>query len=322
MTAGGPGGDGEAAWIPPMLAQSLRFPAEAAPLRQGEWVYERKLDGLRCVAVREGTRVELWSRNHLSFNRRFPGLVATLGAMPVRSFVLDGEIVAFDRHDRTSFQLLQSGGQSEPVLVAFDLLHLLGRSTTDLPLTERVDLLRQAVATSQAQGDRIRLSEPLTGRPDDLMADACARGWEGLMAKKAASPYRSGRSPDWRKLKCTARQELVIGGWTDPGGARTGFGAILVGYYDDDRLIYAGKVGTGFDEKTLRSLHARLRALAQAEPSFANPPGERGAHWARPELVAEIAFTEWTRDGRLRHPAFLGLRDDKPANQVVREIRS
>lgn len=320
MTAGGPGaGDEAAAWIAPMLAQSLRFPAEAAPLRTGDWVYERKLDGLRCIAVREGARVELWSRNHLSFNRRFPGLLRALAALPVPSFVLDGEVVAFDR-DRTSFQLLQSGEGGEPVLVAFDLLHLLGRSTVGLPLSERADLLRRALARPDPEG-AIRLSEPLHGRPEDLMADACGHGWEGLMAKRAGSRYRSGRSPDWRKLKCTARQELVVGGWTDPSGARTGFGALLVGYYEQGSLVYAGKVGTGFDEKTLRSLHVRLRALAQPEAPFRDAPRERGAHWARPELVAEVAFTEWTRDGRLRHPSFLGLRDDKPATDVVREVR-
>lgn len=317
----GTGADGrqEAAWIQPMLAQALRFPAEAAPLRSGEWLYERKLDGLRCIAVREGPRIELWSRNRLSFNRRFPGLVADLAATPVPSFVLDGEVVAFDR-DRTSFQLLQSGEGGEPALVAFDLLHLLGRSTTGLPLSERVDLLRRTLSATAVDG-RIRISEQLHGRPEDLMADACARGWEGLMAKRATSQYRSGRSPDWRKLKCTARQELVIGGWTDPGGARTGFGALLVGYYEGGSLVYAGKVGTGFDEKTLRSLHARLHSLARADSPFRDPPRERGAHWAAPELVAEIAFTEWTRDGRLRHPSFLGLREDKPATEVVREVR-
>ncbi len=301
-----------------MLAQSLRFPQEAGPLRSGEWVYERKLDGLRCIAVREGSRVELWSRNHLSFNRRFPGLVASVAALPVSSFVLDGEIVAFEE-DRTSFQMLQSGAGGEPVLVAFDLLYLLGRSTVGLPLADRADLLRQTLSTTAGGPTRVRLSERLAGSPDDLMADACGRGWEGLMAKRADSVYRSGRSSDWRKLKCTARQELVIGGWTEPGGARTGFGALLMGFYDGDRFVYAGKVGTGFDERTLRSLHARLRSLGAPSPPFDQPPRERGVHWVRPELVAEIAFSEWTRDGRLRHPSFLGLRDDKPAREVVRE---
>jgi bifunctional non-homologous end joining protein LigD len=309
-----------AEWVPPMLAQPLRFPEEAGVLRPGDWVYERKLDGLRCIAVRSGSRVEMWSRNHLSFNRRFPPLLAGLSTVPVASYVIDGEIVAFDG-DRTSFQLLQSGESSQVVLVAFDLLHLLGRSTVSLPLADRAELLRQTIATAPDTDGRLRISEHLLGSPDDLMSGACGQGWEGLVAKRAGSPYRSGRSPDWRKLKCTARQELVIGGWTDPSGARTGFGALLAGYYEGDRFVYAGKVGTGFDEKTLRSLHATLRSLVVADPPFENPPRERGAHWVRPELVAEIAFTEWTRDGRMRHPSFLGLRADKPARSVVRELK-
>lgn len=301
-----------------MLAQPLRFPDEAAPLGRGEWMYERKLDGLRCIAVKEGGRVELWSRNHLSWNRRFPDLVAAVAAVAVGSLVLDGEIVAF-QGPRTSFQLLQSGGAATPALVAFDLLHLLGRATTGLPLTDRRALLAQTLATATEGSGGIRLSERLEGRPGDLLARACSEGWEGLVAKRAASVYRSGRSPDWRKLKCTARQELVIGGWTDPHGTRTAFGALLMGYFDGDRLVYAGKVGTGFDERTLRSLRAHLAPLAATVPPFADPPREKGAHWVRPELVAEISFTEWTRDGRMRHPSFLGLREDKAARSVRRE---
>jgi bifunctional non-homologous end joining protein LigD len=299
-----------------MLAQGLRFPGEQAPLLSGEWVYERKLDGLRCIAVRDGARVELWSRNHLPFNKRFPKLVAALAGLPVPSFVLDGEIVAF-QGDRTSFQLLQEGLTAEPVLVAFDLLHLLGRVTTGLPLGDRADLLRRTMEAAPHPG--LLQSEHLDGTPSDLMHRACSSGWEGLVAKRATSLYRSGRSPDWRKLKCTARQELVIGGWSEPSGARTGFGALLVGYYDGDRFMYAGKVGTGFTDKTLKELRSRLETLAVPDPPFENPLRERGTHWVRPELVAEIAFSEWTRDGRLRHPSFQGLRPDKPARSVVRE---
>ncbi|HMC40225.1 MAG TPA: hypothetical protein VKI19_11220 [Acidimicrobiales bacterium] len=207
--------------------------------------------------------------------------------------------------------------------VVFDLLHLLGRWTTMLPLQDRVDLLGRTLATGAAgsgvSGAEVRLSEQLYGRPSELMEQACGEGWEGLVAKRADSTYRGGRSPDWRKLKCSARQELVIGGWTEPAGARTGFGAILVGHYDGERFVYAGKVGTGFDERTLRSLLAAMRSIESPETPFANPPAERGVHWVRPELVAEVNFTEWTRDGRLRHPSFLGLRDDKPARAVVRE---
>lgn len=305
-----------------MLASPLRVPGELGALRNGEWIYERKLDGLRGIAVRDELGVSLWSRNHLSFNRRFPELVAALATVPVPSFVLDGEIVAF-RDGRTSFQLLQSstapaggGGETRTVYVAFDVLSLLGRDTTGIPLGDRHDLLRKALGGDR---DRVTISEQLSGEPAALLDTACRAGWEGLVAKRTSSPYRSGRSADWRKLKCSARQELVVGGWTDPSGARTGFGALLVGYYDGDRLLYAGKVGTGFDERTLRQLHSTMQGMAVGHPPFFAAPRVRGAHWVRPELVAEIEFTEWTRDGRLRHPRFLGLRPDKPAAEVRRE---
>ena len=301
-----------------MLASLLKVPDEVAVLRRGDWVYERKLDGLRGIAVREGGALHLWSRNHLSFDHRFPDLVASLARIPVPEFVLDGEIVAFSE-GRTSFQLLQSGpagGGGQPEYVAFDLISLLGRDTTAIPLEERVDLLRRTVGPGHPP---ITVSEQLTGDPVDLLADACRAGWEGLIAKRSQSPYRSGRSGDWRKLKCSARQELVIGGWSDPSGARTGFGALLVGYYESDQLVYAGKVGTGFDEPTLRQLYAAMRVRAVDRPPFADVPRMRAAHWVRPELVAEVEFTEWTRDGRLRHPRFLGLRPDKDARDVRRE---
>lgn len=305
-------------WTTPMLASILRMPAEAAVLHRGDWVYERKLDGLRGIAVRDGTRVDLWSRNHLSFNHRFPGLVAALGRIPAPSFVMDGEIVAF-RGGQTSFQMLQGGSDPAsdgPVYVAFDLIALLGRDTTGLPFEERRSLLAQTIGNGDP---RIHLAQQLAGTPEALLASACREGWEGLVAKRRRSPYRPGRSPDWRKLKCSARQELVVGGWSDPAGARTGFGALLVGYYADDQLRYAGKVGTGFDERTLRQMHATMRSMEVGYSPFADAPRMRDVHWIRPELVAEVEFSEWTRDGRLRHPRFLGLRPDKTALEVRRE---
>lgn len=298
-----------------MLASLLKIPDEVAVLRSGDWLYERKLDGLRGVAVKAAGRVDLWSRNHLSFNGRFPELLAALGRIPVPEFVLDGEIVAFSG-DRTSFQLLQAGGGGRPVYVAFDLISLLGRDTTRIPLIERAELLRRSVGDGEPT---VSVSGQLIGDPMSLLDSACRAGWEGLVAKRANSPYRSGRSGDWRKLKCTARQELVIGGWSDPSGARTGFGALLVGYYEGDRLVYAGKVGTGFDEQTLRDLHAAMRQRASEAPPFDDAPRLRSAHWVRPDLVAEVEFSEWTRDGRLRHPRFLGLRPDKEPSDVRRE---
>lgn len=299
-----------------MLAQTLRLPGERGILMSGSWRYERKLDGLRVIAVRDGNRIELWSRNRLSFDRRFPDLRTELGSLPVGSFVIDGEVVVFDG-DRTSFQALQGGGDRAAVLVAFDLLHLYGRDTVGLPLADRVALLHRALDLSDHPA--LRVAERLEGDPDDLMDEACRQGWEGLVAKKTTSTYRSGRSPDWRKLKCQSRQEFVIGGWTEPSGGRTGFGALIIGYYEKDRFLCAGRVGTGFDERTLRTLFGRLRSMETAASPFADVEREKGAHWVRPELVGEVAFSEWTRDGRLRHPSFLGLREDKSPTEVVRE---
>jgi bifunctional non-homologous end joining protein LigD len=198
----------------------------------------------------------------------------------------------------------------------FDLLRLGGRDTTGLTLTERQSQLAATLGEGHAP---LSLVRPLEGRPPDLLDRACGLGWEGLIAKRINSPYRSGRSPDWQKLKCTASQELVIGGWTEPTRSRVGFGALLVGYYADGRLRYAGKVGTGFTNQLLRQLHQQLAGREIPDSPFADPVREKGAHWARPELVGEIAFTEWTSDGRLRHPSFHGLRPDKQAHEVRRE---
>jgi ATP-dependent DNA ligase len=196
-------------------------------------------------------------------------------------------------------------------------LHLDGQDTTTLPLAARQRLL---AATLERGHQPLSLVKPLPGGPADLLARACASRWEGLVAKRVDSPYRSGRSPDWQKLKCTASQELVIGGWTDPTRSRVGLGALLVGYYDDQqRLRFAGKVGTGFTNDLLRRLHEELRSREMPESPFFDPVRMKGVHWARPELVADVAFSEWTGDGRLRHPSFQGLRPDKAAVEVRRE---
>jgi DNA ligase D-like protein (predicted ligase) len=300
-----------------MLATLVKPASHYLSARPGEWQYERKLDGLRCLAVRNGDRVELLSRNRLSFNARFPDVAAALVGLPAQSLVVDGEIVAFDG-DQTSFSLLQSSPHPRGLTYGlFDLLHLNGRDTTGLALTERQALL----ATTLAHGHRpLTLVKPLAGKPAELLDRACSSRWEGLVAKRVDAPYRSGRSPDWQKLKCTASQELVIGGWTEPTRSRIGLGAILVGYYDDGaRLRYAGKVGTGFTNRLLRQLHEELLAREVPTSPFFDPVREKTAHWARPDLVGEVAFTEWTGDGRLRHPSFQGLRPDKAAADVRRE---
>lgn len=294
-----------------MLAQSSKI----MPVGD-DWVYERKLDGLRCVCVRRGDDVKLYSRNRLLFNVRFPLLVAALQELPVDNFILDGEIVAVDESGSTNFGLLQrTKDDSEVQLHLFDVLRLLGNDVRGHMLLERKALLMKFV---EAMGP-LHPVQHTRGQSDVLLKRACAAGWEGLIAKKANSLYRSGRNPEWLKLKCSASQELVIGGWTEPKGARTGFGALLMGYYDDGELRYAGKVGTGFDSDSLTSLHRSLVALERVTSPFADNPRERNVHWATPELVANIGFGEWTRDGRLRHPRFQGLRPDKAARDVVRE---
>jgi DNA ligase D-like protein (predicted ligase) len=307
----------DAAWRQPMLAE-LAKPREWLPRAGSGWVYERKLDGLRCLAVRNGTEVRLWSRNHNSFSDRFPQVAAALARQNVASFTFDGELVAFDGTDFVGFGALQHGGRTLSVVYCiFDVVHLLGRDTSGLPLADRKKLLAQALDP----GGVVTLVKELHGQPARLFDQACARGWEGLIAKRAGSRYVAGRSPDWRKLKCSASQEMVIGGWTEPQGSRVGFGALLVGHYEGDALRYAGKVGTGFTAAALRELRSELDAREVASSPFVDAVRERGAHWVRPELVASVAFTEWTADGRLRHPRFEGLRSDKSPRDVVREQR-
>jgi bifunctional non-homologous end joining protein LigD len=298
------------------------------------WIFERKLDGVRVLAFREAGGVRLLSRTGRRLEATYPEVAAALAEQDVPEFAVDGEVVAM-REGRTDFALLQQRmGLTDPRAVAaspvavhyyvFDLLSLTGEDTTRLPLRDRKALLRRAIAFR----DPLRFTPHRNHGGPELLADACGRGWEGLIAKRADSTYQQRRSRDWLKLKCSAGQEFVIGGFTDPAGARAGFGALLLGTYEPAPgsgghvLRYAGKVGTGFSASLLRALRARLDELARPRSPFSGPVRERGAHWVAPELVAQIAFTEWTRDGMLRHPRFLGLRDDKPATAVVRELPS
>jgi bifunctional non-homologous end joining protein LigD len=280
------------------------------------WIFERKLDGIRCIAIKADRQVRLVSRNHLSLNGRFPEVAEALERDPERQCVIDGEVVAF-AGAQTSFAALQQRGE-RPVRIfyyVFDLLYLAGRDVTALPLRERKALLRKALVFDGP----IRLTPHRNRDGEALFREACRKGWEGLIAKRADSPYVQGRSRDWLKFKCGFEQELVIGGYTAPRGSRTEFGALLVGHYESKKLRYAGKVGTGFTRATLHDLGQRLAALRREDSPFADEVRERSATWVQPRLVAQIGFSEWTRDGRLRHPRFLGLRDDKAPEEVVRE---
>ena len=280
------------------------------------WIYERKLDGIRCLATKGDKRVDLRSRNDLSLNGRFPEIAAALEADPATNLVIDGEVVAFDGPQTSFSRLQQRGERPTPVFFyVFDILRDAGDDVTSEPLRERKARLRNALAFD----DPIRFATHRNGDGEAFYKEACRKGWEGLIAKRADAPYTHGRSRDWLKFKCSAEQELVVGGYTAPRGSRTDLGALLLGYHADGRLRYAGKVGTGFTRATLRELAGRLAPLRRDSSPFADEVRERTATWVEPRLVAQIGFSEWTRDARLRHPRFLGLRDDKDAADVVRE---
>ena len=276
------------------------------------WVFERKLDGIRCLAVKAAGRTRLYSRNELPLDDRYAAFAAALDSDPADGFVLDGEAVAFvGGRDRFG-----AGEEGERFYYVFDVLVADGRDVRGLPLQERRAVLEGLLRWT----DPLRMTEQVTGDGAALLADACRDGWEGLIAKRLGTPYVSTRSRDWLKLKCTRAQELVVGGFTAPRGSRTDLGALLVGHFDGEGLRYAGKVGTGFTRDTLRELAERLAPLVRETSPFVPEKGTpRAATWVAPELVAQIGFMEWTSDGRLRHPSFLGLRFDKAAREVVRE---
>jgi len=298
----------------PTTASAMTAVLTDARFSDPDWIFERKLDGIRCIAIRDGGPVKLLSRNDLSLNGRYPGIVAELEADPRTRFAIDGEVVAFEGA-QTSFQRLSQAGASIFYYV-FDVLWLDGEDVRDRALRERKRLLKQALRFQH----HVRLTAYRNEAGEALFAEACAKGWEGVIAKRADSVYTAKRSKDWLKFKCEQGQELVIGGFTAPRGSREEFGALLVGHFDaHGALRYAGKVGTGFDRKTLKDLGTRMRALARDTTPFADSPRYRDATWVEPELVAQLGFSEWTTAGRLRHPRFLGLRVDKPASQVVRE---
>ncbi|MEU6860917.1 non-homologous end-joining DNA ligase [Glycomyces sp. NPDC046736] len=290
-----------------------------------DWIFERKLDGMRAIAARDGEAPQLWSRTERRIDQSFPELIDALADLGGPQFIADGEIVAFDG-SQTSFHRLQSrlhltdADEIAATGVAvrfylFDLLSVAGEDLTRMPLRDRKRLLRRAFDFE----DPLRFSAHRNGEGEAYFAQACERGWEGVIAKRADSRYRPGRSKDWLKFKCLRGQEFVVGGFTDPQGSRLGFGALLLGHYENGALRYAGKVGTGYDDRTLRTLRARLDAIATDQNPFADEVTEPSPHWARPELVVQVGFTEWTADGRLRHPRYLGERTDKPARDVVRE---
>jgi ATP-dependent DNA ligase len=278
-------------WVEPMAA-TLTQERFTGP----EWIFERKFDGIRLLAFKNGADIRLLSRNKLP--QTLPDIAGALSELAEHDVILDGEVI-WDGH-AVQYHV-------------FDIMWLQGRDVTSLTLTARRELL-QTLALDAPLRRVEALDDP---KPWER---ACAEGWEGVIAKRRDSSYERRRSPHWLKMKCESSQEFVVGGFTDPQGARVGLGALLIGYYEHDDFVFAGKIGTGFDTKLLLDLRARLDALAVPASPFTKAKGlPRLAHWARPEVVVQAAFIEWTVHGKLRHPRLLGVRFDKPARDVVRE---
>jgi bifunctional non-homologous end joining protein LigD len=315
------------------LARKAAFPKPFAPQlatlvkeapEGDDWLHEIKFDGYRILAFINKGEVRLISRNGKDWSDKFGVIRDAVAQLPIEQAVLDGEIVALSEDGRSDFQTLQNvvkrGAHAHLAYYVFDLPYCLGHSLEDSPLLARKELLELIIAGGNAP--EVRYSDHIQGGGSDVYNHACRYALEGIISKRADAPYERRRGRSWVKVKCGKRQEFVIGGYTDPAGSRTGFGALLLGYYEDDKLLYSGRVGTGFNEATLKDIHAELKARERKTPPFDNPPKgseARGVHWVTPELVGEVAFTEWTEDGSLRHPSFQGMREDKKAGQVTRE---
>ena len=311
--------------LPRTVAAQLATLVDEPP-KGDEWLHEMKFDGYRILARVQDGKARLVSRNGKDWTAHFPTVARAVEGLAVRTGLLDGEVAVVLPSGTTSFQALQNAlsaqEQGQLVYFVFDLLHVEQVSLTGARLDERKALLQDLLGVPQA-GSPLRYSDHVAGSGDEFFAQACTLGVEGIVSKRRDAPYEPGRSRTWLKVKCLHRQELVIGGYTDPERSRVGLGALLMGFYDrEGRLQFAGKVGTGFTSKMLQDLRRRLAPLEQPHSPFeqARIPGVTKAHWVRPELVGEVAFTEWTSDGRMRHPSFQGLREDKKAREVVREV--
>ncbi len=296
-------------WISPMLATLVD-----KPFSDKNWIFEKKFDGIRCLVFRSGSHLVLYSRNRKRLDHTYPTIQKAFLKQRNTDFIVDGEIVAISR-GKDSFSALQMA-KMKPTKVAFyafDLLYDRGEDLRKLPLLERKKRLKKALS----YGQEILYTAHVMEEGERYFRQGVKKGWEGVIAKRAASSYISKRSRDWQKFKAVKSQEFVICGYTPPQGARTGFGALLIGYYEKGCLRFAGKVGTGYNEALLRSLSKKLKAINAQKPPV--PDEVKNARWVYPRLVAEIGFTEWTRDGKLRHPRFLGLRTDKSPREVKRE---
>jgi bifunctional non-homologous end joining protein LigD len=313
-----------AAPLPARLSPELATLVQAPPA--GEWHYEVKFDGYRVLARSDGRRVQLFTRSGLDSTNKLPSLAAAVAALGLKSAWLDGEIVVLNEHGLPDFQALQnaleSGRCTDIIYYLFDIPYHNGLDLRATPLEQRRALLKRVLEHAGAENERLRYSEAIAAAASDILRSACKLKLEGVIGKRAGSSYVSRRSPDWIKLKCQQRQEFVIGGLTRPRGSRSGFGALLLGVYDADGLRYAGRVGTGFSEASLKALSARLQPLIRQSPAFSRAPVGRaaaGVTWLEPRLLCEVEFAAWTANGKVRHAVFHGLREDKSPPTVVRE---
>lgn len=310
--------------LPQLLVPQLATLVESAP-QTGDWVFEQKLDGYHMLCRVRNGEARIFTRNGHDWTAKLSSCAAAVEALGIKNAWLDGELVAFGAGGTTSFQALQGAFNGKPHAqlhyFLFDLPYLEGYDLTQAPLARRKKLL---AALLKRTGGILRYSDHVEGHGQAFYGDACRAGLEGIIGKRRDAPYVHGRSTGWVKVKCRREQEFVIGGYSDPEGSRAAFGALLLGVHDDHGdLSYAGRVGTGFNERQLCELHKRLAPLERPRPLFVNPPkggDARGVHWVEPKLVAEVKFAEWTGEGIVRQASFVGLREDKCAKAITREV--
>ncbi len=307
-------------WTAPMLAKLTH-----KYFSDKNWIYERKLDGERILVFCSNKKINLMTRNKKPAGKQYPEIIKAFEKYNRDDFIADGEIVAFDG-SVTSFAMLQNrmhlqnekeikNSKTKVYLYLFDLVYFSEYDISFLPLMSRKKILRSAFSFK----DPLRHTTYRKENGEDYLKEACSKGWEGLIAKDGGAGYKHSRSSDWLKFKCAKQQEFVIGGYTDPQGTRKGFGALLIGFYKNGKFLYAGKVGTGYDDETLQRISEKLRKLERKTSPYDEKVKEKNVHWVSPELVGQVGFTEWTSGHKLRHPRFMGLRRDKQPKDVIRE---